>query len=279
MTPSSDETSSLDALLDRALRVGPNERIELRDAIAAHGPEAVSAMGEWLADPLLTRFAVRVVGRVAETVDHDLAVDTLRIAREEATPDQRADIDAELRRLGVADTPRMGRTGRRGAIAMAHSTAPGWMMRTNRYIAEWVWSEVQAGRLRQGWGSQPKQELNLLRHRREQGEPMDPDDDLAWPNRRMLSDEPDGIQIGDLVLTPHLPREWRWSVLRVVGPYRFEISPERGDYGHILPVEVIRADLADTELTPEVRHMRSYPARLRRLTERAYSELQGIVGS
>ena len=36
----------------------PNDRIELRDQIAAHGSAAVEAMGEWLADPALTRFAV-----------------------------------------------------------------------------------------------------------------------------------------------------------------------------------------------------------------------------
>lgn len=265
---------SLIGLVERARRADPNERIDLRDPIAAHGVEAIDAMGEWLADPVLTRFAVRVVGRVADLGDRDLAVNTLRIAREEASPDQRADIEDELRRLGVNThvAPRA-----RGPRSPGRSTAPGWMMRTNRSIADWLWGEVEGGRLRQGWGYQPKQELNLLRDRRERGEPMDRDDDWAWPNRRMLPDEPDGMQIGDLVLTPHLPKEWRWSVLRISGPYRYEIPPDRQDYGHILPAEILVAELSDSDVTPEVRWMRTYPARLRRLTQQAYDDLRAIV--
>lgn len=56
----------LTRLVEQARDAAPNDRIELRDAIAAHGLDAVDAMAEWLADPALTRFAVRVVGRVAE---------------------------------------------------------------------------------------------------------------------------------------------------------------------------------------------------------------------
>ena len=106
---------------------------------------------------------------------------------------------------------------------------------------------------------------------------MDIDGDNAWPNRRMLADEPDGMQVGDLVLLPHLPREWRWSVARIVGPYRYEIDPERGDYGHILPAQVVAADMGDDDLTPDPRWMRAYPARLRRLSREAYDDLVGLV--
>jgi hypothetical protein len=75
----------------------------------------------------------------------------------------------------------------------------------------------------------------------------------------MLADEPDGMQIGDLVLLPHLPSEWRWSVVRITGSYRYSIDPQVGDLGHILPVEVIAADLGDDQLTDEVRSMRAFP--------------------
>ena len=151
------------------------------------------------------------------------------------------------------------------------------MMRTDRSRAGWLWSEDRAGRLRQGWGYQPKQDLVLLRDRRERGEPMDRDDDWAWPNRRMLADEPDGMQIGDLVLLPHLPSEWRWSVVRITGSYRYSIDPEVGDLGHILPVEVIAADLSDDQLTDELRSMRTYPARLRRLSRAAYMDITELA--
>lgn len=270
-------TETLEHLIERARAAAPNDRIELRDPIAAHGGAALEAMGEWLADPVLTRFAVRVVGRVADLGEREAGIGVLRLAREEATPEQRADIDAELRRLGVVAEPSASRRAARRLSHPADPGVPGWMMRTDRTNAGWLWGELEAGRLRQGWGYQPKQELTLLRHRRERGEPMDIDDDNAWPNRRMLTDELDGMQIGDLVLLPHLPREWRWSVARIVGAYRYEIDPRRGDYGHILPVEIVAADLGDDDLTPEVRWMRAYPARLRRLSRQAYEDLRSLI--
>jgi hypothetical protein len=146
-------------------------------------------------------------------------------------------------------------------------------------MTAWLWAEVQAGRLRQGWGYQAKQELNLLRHRRERGDAFDRDDDWAWPNRRMLSDEPDGMQLGDLVLLPHLPVEWHSAIVRIAGPYRYEIDRVHGDYGHILPVEVLRADLTDSDLTDELHKMRTYPARLRRLSREAYQGLVSLLDS
>jgi hypothetical protein len=200
----------------------------------------------------------------------------LQLAREEATPQQLADIDAELHRLGVAAPARRVRQSSKGQV----SHAPSWMMRSDRSKASWVWAEATAGRLRQGWGYQPKQDLNLLRDRRDRGgDPFDRHDDLAWPNRRMLDDEPDGMQIGDLVLLPHLPVEWHWAVVRITGPYRYEIDPVQGDYGHILPAAVVLADLTDAALTDELRRMRTYPARLRRLSDEAYRDLQSVVAS
>ncbi len=157
-------------------------------------------------------------------------------------------------------------------------SVPGWMMRTNRDLAAWLWSEVKADRLRQGWGYQPKQELTLLRHRREQGEGLDIDDENAWPNRRMVSDEPGGMQIGDLILTPHLPREWHWSIVCITGPYRYKIDAAHGNYGHILPVEILAADLGDDDVTDAVRRMRTYPGRLRRLTRQAYEDVRALTG-
>jgi hypothetical protein len=264
-------------LVEEARAASPNDRIELRDPIAEHGKAAVEAMGEWLADPLLTRFAVRVIGRVAEFGDRKAAIDTLRRARDEASPDQRDDIDQELLRLGVRSTS--SRRSRRGQPSpMADTgTAPGWLMRTDRSQASWLWAEVTSGRLRQGWGYQVKQDLNVLRDRRTRGEQFDRDDDWAWPNRRMLTDEPDGMRIDDLVLLPHLPREWHWAVVRITGPYRFEIDRKRGDYGHILPVEILLDDLTDVDLTDEIRRMRTYPARLRRLSQQASDDIRSLL--
>ena len=267
----------LERLIERARTATPNERIDLRDPIAQHGEAAIHSMAEWLADPQLTRFAVRVIGRAADLGQRGAAVTMLSAARDEASLDQRQDIDAELRRLGVGVDRPPPRARRPGGGEPADPSAPGWMMRTDRTSAGWLWSEVLAGRLRQGWGYHPGQDLVLLRDRRERGEPMSRDDDWAWRNRRMLADEPDGMQIGDLVFAPHLPQPWHWSILRVIGPYRYQIDSDRGDFGHILPVEVLMPGAPDAELTPALHSVRRYPARLRRLSRAAYDDLQRLV--
>jgi hypothetical protein len=267
---------NLEDLVKQARNASLNDRIDFRDAIASHGHAAVDAMAEWLADPQLTRFAVRVIGKTADLGTRDSAIATLQLARGEATAEQRADIDLELHRLGVSATGRAELRGG-GEGDGADPSVPGWMMRTDRRVAGWLWSEVLAGRLRQGWGYSPAQDLRVLRDRRQRGERMDRDDDWAWPNRRMLSDEPDGMQIGDLVLLPHLPEEWRWSITRITGPYRYEIAEEHRDYGHILPVEVVAGHLSDSGVTDEIKQMRTYPARLRRLSRRAYDDLQRLI--
>jgi hypothetical protein len=427
---------SLSELIAKVRRASPNSRIDYRDEIARHGADAVEALGEWLADPVLCGFAVRVIGKAADLGARQSAVTKLQAARGQTTPVQRADIDAELKRLGEvpgkassrrrssvrrtrhvtplkeilyelarnADPERRGidshtlyqrmagtaavagrdmqsvydamkdgqdlfkkmpsepntfvwlempRTvyqpadgalaGRRLAIvahglarsldpdagglhyykyigavlgageritganpgATVHSAvngakdlfeqigageyrwlrvpmveAAGWMMRTNREMADWLFTEVNAGRLHQGWGSNPDRDLRLLRAKRERGEPFDDDDELAWDNRRMLPDEPDGMRVGDLVLTPHLPREWRWSVLRIVGPYRYAVHEELRDYGHILPVEMVEADINpdDVFVTDALREAARYPARLLRMSAEQTADLHRLVG-
>jgi len=428
-------TDSLAELLARVRAASRTDRIDFRDDLARHGVEAVEALGEWLADPELCRFAVRVIGRAADLGVHDSAVATLQAAREQTTPTQRADIDAELTRLGetpgkgvrrrrtvrrrtrhttplkeilyevarnadpdrrgidshvlyqrLAGTPAVAGknaqniydvlsqgqdlfqkvrdepntfiwlesrrpvhqaadgalTGRRLAIvlhrlarnldpdahglhyykligaaldsgelltganpgATVHSAvssasdiftqsgpgeyrwlpspkwhSAGWMMRTHRDIASWLWTEVLAGRLRQGWGSHPDRNLELLRAKRDRGEPFDDGDELAWDNRRMLPDEPDGMQVGDLVLTPHLPREWRWSVLRITGRYRYSVHEELHDYGHILPVSIVESDISpdDVFVTDALREAARYPARLMKMSEEQVADLHRLV--
>ena len=68
----------------------------------------------------------------------------------------------------------------------------------------------------------------------------------AWRgNRRLLPTEPDGMQVGDLVVFLNMPVHGVWSIARVTGGYRFEISDMPNtvngaqDYGHIREVELI----------------------------------------
>lgn len=116
-----------------------------------------------------------------------------------------------------------------------------WVMRVDHGQAQdFLWNELKAGRLRQGWGYQDEQHLDTIAARKAKGAKISEDQQNTWRgNRRMLGSEPDSIQEGDVILVPHLPQHRHWSVARVVGPYRFEIPAGPGDYGHVLPVELL----------------------------------------
>jgi hypothetical protein len=117
-------------LLDRARAASPNDRIDLRDDIAAHGEAAIAAMIEWIDHPELWRFATKVLWRIAQLGHRDAAIDALRTAGAAATAERRAAIDAELGALGAPATVRKGSFGpidddaiRRRLIAAARQRA------------------------------------------------------------------------------------------------------------------------------------------------------------
>ncbi|WP_437713010.1 restriction endonuclease [Sorangium sp. So ce448] len=119
-----------------------------------------------------------------------------------------------------------------------------WIMRVDhREAKNFLWSELKAGRLRQGWGYREDQKLETIAARRKKGAIITDEQQDAWRgNRRMLGSEPDSIQEGDLILVPHLPEDRHWSIARVLGPYRFDIPKKPKDYGHILPVALLSGD-------------------------------------
>jgi hypothetical protein len=119
-----------------------------------------------------------------------------------------------------------------------------WIMRVDhREAKNFLWSELKAGRLRQGWGYREDQNLEAIAARRKKSAAITDEQQDAWRgNRRMLGSEPDSIQDGDIILVPHLPEDRHWSILRVVGPYRFQIPKAPKDYGHVLPVELLSED-------------------------------------
>lgn len=122
-----------------------------------------------------------------------------------------------------------------------------WAMRTDRDNAELILDELRQGRLRQGWGYAPDQDLRLLVKRREAGLTFTPEEQSAWRNRPMLGGQ-NGINSGDIVLLPNLPRGREFLLVEVVGPYTFDpipldaktdINNLRRDYGHVLPVKKV----------------------------------------
>jgi hypothetical protein len=114
-----------------------------------------------------------------------------------------------------------------------------WVMRTSRQNADFLWGELQQGRLRQGWGYQADQDLRVIAQAIGQGQQLNDDQRRAWRNRRMLQSRPDGIQMQDVIIVPHLPRYGFWSVARVEGAYDYSIAQPQRDFGHVLPVQLL----------------------------------------
>ena len=106
-----DRNESFDALLARVRASAPNDRIDMRDEVAARGPAAIDAMRGWLGDPDLSRFAVRTLGRAADLGLRQQVIESLRSAGANASAGQRVDIDAELSRLGAPGITRSGAYG------------------------------------------------------------------------------------------------------------------------------------------------------------------------
>lgn len=114
-----------------------------------------------------------------------------------------------------------------------------WALRTDPNRRADLWAEIQAGRLREGWGWDPDMDLQVIAEQLAAEEPLSDWQRQAWDNRRMLTSQPDGVREGDLILVPHMPETKRFSLVRVVGRYEYDGGQTFGDYGHILPVVLL----------------------------------------
>jgi hypothetical protein len=119
------------------------------------------------------------------------------------------------------------------------------VVRTDKGRASFMLREFEQGRLRQGWGWLPSQDLRLLRAKVNAGQKLTAEEAPAWRNRRLLDTEPDGLKPGDVVVVPNLPEQGRWVIARVAGPYTYAPpDPEAkvgADYAHVVAVAPIRA--------------------------------------
>jgi hypothetical protein len=249
------EPTQLEALLERAKAAGPGDRIEFRDPIASHGSAAIDAMADWLAEPRLAAFAVRVLERIArDPVQRPAVVEILQSAdREDLSAPVAGDIDRALAaiapasRTRAAPTSRSRASGRPGPRGLAGVRGRGyWVMRTSPWERSYLWSEAIGGRLRQGWGVADEQNLEVIAAAIRRGQELTDLQKEARRALRMLTSWPDGIRVGDLVIAPNLPEYGRLSVFRVAGSYEWAPGPEltwRERFGHVLPVELVIADL------------------------------------
>lgn len=116
-----------------------------------------------------------------------------------------------------------------------------WAMRQDKNVLSLLGAELQAGRLRQGWGY--RNDLNL-RVIQAAGPDADDDQKNVWRRqRRMLIGDEDAWNVGDWVLIPHQPSWGRWTLVEVTGEYEFSILDGQ-DYGHVVPVRTIRTDIS-----------------------------------
>lgn len=122
-----------------------------------------------------------------------------------------------------------GRIGTRGSLP----TMPSYVViRTSAQHRDFVADELRQGRLRQGWGWEPSQDLRKLKSRIEAGESLPDWEQAAWRNRGLLE-----LVAGDLIVMPNVPWYGVWSIAEVAGePYAYEIPAAIGDLGHIVPV-------------------------------------------
>lgn len=245
--------SELDDLLTQAREADPGDRITLRDPIAAHGEVAIEAMVDWLGDPRLAAFAIRVLERIGREPEQRSAVIAAlgAVDRTELPQHLVGDLDSALAALGYSMSQGR-RSSRRGGTTSRSPGRPGvlgrgyWVMRTSPWERPFIWAEAQAGRLRQGWGAEDEQNLELIAAALRRGSSLSVSQQEARRALRMLTSWEDGMRLGDVIVAPNLPEYGRLSVFRVAGSYEWSPVPPRrfGDrFGHVLPVELLLADI------------------------------------
>ena len=121
-----------------------------------------------------------------------------------------------------------------------------WGIRTDtEHNTTYIWRELHAGRVRQGWGRRAEEDLGFIADRLAAGGSLDAGQRQTWRgNRRLLPTERDAVTVDDVAVLPHLPRYGFWTIVRVVGAYRYSIDDGRNflgktDFGHVVPVDFI----------------------------------------
>jgi hypothetical protein len=127
-----------------------------------------------------------------------------------------------------------------------------WALRTDRYNKSLLLSELWDGRLRQGWGYDPSQDLQFIQTEIVKGgtwwERLSETQKQVLPHLRMLSSAQDSVQLGDWILVPNLPEDGYFFIAEVTGEYNYDpltlsapedINDLQKDYGHVLPIRLL----------------------------------------
>lgn len=266
-------TTDLDALLALARDADPNDRIEFRDPIAAYDDFAIEAMTDWLGDARLAAFAIRVLERIGRSGgkgsrDRTAVIDVLSaVDREELPPHLAGDVEQALTDLGASRrrAPRPAPEINAGIEGRGY-----WVMRTSPWDRTFIWSEARTGRLRQGWGWDESQNLEVIADIVRRGGQPSELQHLAWRARRMRTTAPDGMRVGDLIVAPNLPAWGELSIFRLLGSYSWEpVDIGKLDrFGHVLPVALLSEAIhrRDTRVSQALRSMLRVQTRLYNIT-------------
>ena len=104
-----------------------------------------------------------------------------------------------------------------------------WGYRINKEVRKFFYEELIVGRLRQGWGYHEGQNLKNLTF-----------DEGAKRNLAMLK-----VKKGDILLVPSITKFNEIAIIEATDDwdekYKFEISKDYNDYGHIFPAKLIKA--------------------------------------
>lgn len=110
-----------------------------------------------------------------------------------------------------------------------------WFWNINASYRGLFWSEIQAGRLRQGWGYREELDLRTLKAKRDGGGVLEAWEQVAWDRCKHMLER---ISEGDLVVVKNVPNHGSFVILEVLpGGYRYEPSPT-DDFQHCLPCKI-----------------------------------------
>ena len=111
----------------------------------------------------------------------------------------------------------------------------------------WIWNiakdhqpffadELKAGRLRQGWGYDDHLDLRLINKKNEQKQRLDDMESEAWNRLNVMIGEW-GIKLGDVILVKNIPTGGWYTLVEVIGGYKYDRNTQNGDFGHFIAVK------------------------------------------
>ena len=108
-----------------------------------------------------------------------------------------------------------------------------WFWNIDRATQSYFRSELEQGRLRQGWGYGEKLDLRKIKAKVDKSKPLDEDEQGTWDHCQSMLVY---IKPDDLVVVKNVPSSDKFTITKVGGSYDFRMDEDAGDFGHLLPV-------------------------------------------